>query len=100
MYGIQLEKWAPNSNDGVVDQSRYFQAKSGHGYFATSHEITDEPDEKKSEVDKQQFTRIRKIFSGNKTPAKSSTFKIGDKVKSIDGQSGVVKLSLMTPVNP
>ena len=39
LVGIELDRWSPNGNNGVIHGHLYFECKAGHGHFARIEHI-------------------------------------------------------------
>eukprot|EP01083_Nonionella_stella_P166938 559723_1 len=79
--GMSLEKKHYNGNDGQAHGRRYFNTKKGRGYFAKKTEIA----RILTSSGAQSLRQMKNVKSLTEFP------KLGDKVRTIKGKTGVVK---------
>eukprot|EP01083_Nonionella_stella_P285963 973321_1 len=81
MYGIELDSWSPNANNGFVNGEEFFQCEQGKGFFIGRESIIkcligDDMDLiEPKQMDLPQLLKIPRMH---------------DKIKLVDGQMGII----------
>ena len=103
LVGVELEKWSTNTNTGTVEE--YFSANPGRGYFARFSSISDwkipdmliEEARRLDEEDGDENNDEATIDSAKNQRQEVVPVKIGDRVITARGHSGVVRYSYIVP---